>query len=221
MEILITSATDREIAPLRELLGREWTVSSNGMYTLGQTSVGFLTTGVGMVRTAFHLGAYFAQKKPDLCINAGIAGAFPDKFAVGDVVHVIRECIAELGAQDASGDHLKLADMGLSEDLDSYQLLNEKGAEFEFLPHASGITVNTVHGEQSAIDRMVARLDPDLETMESAAFFYACLKANVPFLAIRSISNIVEPRNRDNWDIKLAVTNLNDQIIEMLSLLKG
>ena len=30
----------------------------------------------------------------------------------------------------------------------------------------------------------------------------------VPFLEIRAVSNFVEPRNRQSWDISLALSNL-------------
>jgi len=55
-----------------------------------------------------------------------------------------------------------------------------------------------------------------VESMEGAAFFYACLMAEVPFLEIRSISNFVEPRNRDAWDLPLAIGNLNQVLAEIL-----
>ena len=57
--------------------------------------------------------------------------------------------------------------------------------------------------------------------MEGAAFFYACLMMQVPFLEIRSISNHVEPRNRAAWDIPLAIGQLNEVLIGMLKSLAG
>jgi futalosine hydrolase len=50
---------------------------------------------------------------------------------------------------------------------------------------------------------------PQIESMEGAAFFYACRQLNVPCLQIRAVSNYVEKRNRDNWHIGLAIKNLN------------
>jgi futalosine hydrolase len=54
--------------------------------------------------------------------------------------------------------------------------------------------------------------------MEGAAFFYACLAAKVPFVEIRSISNRMEPRNRDAWDLPLAVRNLNEVLVGILGV---
>ncbi|MBI5009539.1 MAG: hypothetical protein HZB98_07815 [Bacteroidia bacterium] len=44
--------------------------------------------------------------------------------------------------------------------------------------------------------------------MEGAAFFYVCAKENVPFIALRSVSNMVERRARDKWNIPLAIENM-------------
>ena len=66
-----------------------------------------------------------------------------------------------------------------------------------------------MHGNETSIDRIVERLDPQLESMEGAAVFYACRQAGVACLQIRSVSNYVEKRNRDAWKIGLAVKNLN------------
>ena len=55
--------------------------------------------------------------------------------------------------------------------------------------------------------------------MEGAAFFLACLLSEVPFLEIRSISNFVEPRNREAWDLPLAIDNLNVALIELIKTL--
>jgi len=43
----------------------------------------------------------------------------------------------------------------------------------------------------------------------------------INFLQIRSISNYVEPRNKDNWDLPLAISNLNNTLIELITSLLG
>jgi futalosine hydrolase len=41
---------------------------------------------------------------------------------------------------------------------------------------------------------------------------------NVPCIQIRAVSNYVERRNRDNWQIGLAIKNLNIFALEFLKL---
>ena len=78
------------------------------------------------------------------------------------------------------------------------------------------ITVNTVHGCEERISKTEARFHPQLESMEGAAFFYACKTAKVPCVQIRSISNYVERRNKTSWNIPLAIHNLNIEILKLL-----
>src|SRR5205814_2365395 len=65
-----------------------------------------------------------------------------------------------------------------------------------WLPKVTGITVNTVHGRTSTIAAVVARCRPQVESMEGAAFMYACRLAAVPYAQVRAVSNVVERRNR-------------------------
>ena len=80
-----------------------------------------------------------------------------------------------------------------------------------------GITVNKVHGNAQSIEKTIQLHQPQTESMEGAAVFYACQQLNIPAMQIRSISNYVEPRNRESWQIGLAVKNLNDWLIEFIN----
>jgi futalosine hydrolase len=71
-----------------------------------------------------------------------------------------------------------------------------------------GITVNTVHGNSASIKKVKKKFNPDIESMEGAAFFFACQNEKIPCLQIRAISNYVEKRNKKKWKMKLAVKNL-------------
>jgi futalosine hydrolase len=63
---------------------------------------------------------------------------------------------------------------------------------------------------------VVQRLSPDVESMEGAAFAYACALSAVPYAQVRAISNLVERRNRDAWRMDLAVRNLNRAALRIL-----
>jgi futalosine hydrolase len=85
------------------------------------------------------------------------------------------------------------------------------------IPIVNGVTNNTVSGEEELIKRMMNKFSPDIETMEGAAFFYVCLMENVPFAEIRSISNMVAPRDKSKWNIPLAIKNLSDKVNSYLA----
>ncbi len=221
MDLLLIAATPHELAPTLAFLQESFTEQPNNIYQRGSLTVRPLISGVGMVATAWHLGAYLAQNQPMLAINAGIAGALDLTLQLGDVVHVTTERFGDLGVEETDGRLTDLFELGMLENntppYTKGLLVNTKGAENQFLPPANGLTVNKVHGSAASIAAIRAKYpDAQVETMEGAAFFYACQMAGIPFLEIRSISNYVEPRNRDAWDLPLAIGNLNGVLRSVL-----
>ena len=77
------------------------------------------------------------------------------------------------------------------------------------LPEVKGITVNTVHGNLNSINKIIKQYNPDVETMEGAAFIHAANEFKWPALQLRAVSNLVEVRNIKNWDLPLAIKKLN------------
>ena len=171
-----------------------------------------------MTATAYHLGKVLAKNKYDLALNIGIAGAFNQNLALGGVVNVVSDCFADSGAEDDEK-FLSMFDLGLQES-DAFPFVNGKlhgTKRYESLPSAKGITVNTVHGNEEHIRKTKMLYAPDVESMEGAAFLYACLSENLPCSQIRAISNYVEKRNKAAWNIPLAVANLHSTVITLLS----
>jgi futalosine hydrolase len=184
-----------------------------------------LTTGVGMVATAARCSRALAQGRFDLALNLGVCGSFDPALIPGTVVHVVADRLAELGAEDGQ-EFLTVQQLQLLDE-DSFpfrggQLVNAAppaNAALASLPAVSGITVNTVHGAEQSIAQMVRRFAPQIESMEGAAFMYACLIGDVPFAQVRAVSNVVEPRNRAAWRMREAIENLGKtarQIVETL-----
>jgi len=87
------------------------------------------------------------------------------------------------------------------------------------LKKVSGITVNTTHGAEISIEKIKSLFNPDVESMEGAAFFYACLLEGITCSQIRTISNKIEKRNKENWDIPLAVKNLCETSLAIINSL--
>ena len=52
--------------------------------------------------------------------------------------------------------------------------------------------------------------------MEGAACFMVCNKFEISCMQIRSISNKVEKRNKENWDFPLAIKNLNTAVKQII-----
>ena len=157
-----------------------------------------------------------ALREYDLALNFGVCGSFDPAIPLGAVVHVVSEELPEMGAE-ADDRFLTLRDLKLLAD-DEFpfregRLVNAEPpdiAPLQLLPRVSGITINTVHGSDSSIAAVRQRCDPQVETMEGAAFMYACLVSGVRFAQVRAVSNMVERRNRAAWKLKEAVSALND-----------
>jgi futalosine hydrolase len=185
-----------------------------------------LITGVGSMATAWSLKQWITlNEKPDLAINAGIAGSFNDRINIGDVVMPVSDCFADAGVEDGEN-FLTLSESGLISANDfpykdgllyTDTRYNEKMKSI--LKPVRAITVNTATGSETTKGKLLKKFNPDIETMEGATFFYICSRENIPFLALRAISNKVEPRDKNNWNIDLALNNLSEKLIDVLLIL--
>jgi futalosine hydrolase len=203
MKILVIAATPPELGPLTEQY------SSHPNLTI-------LFSGAGMVATAYALGRELALNTYHLVINAGIAGSFDRSIPLGQVLNVTEDHFAELGAEDDE-EFLPFESLGIG---GSSGVIFQPPAEcpriLNELKKAKGITVNTVHGNEFSIYKTAQRLQPVTESMEGAAAGFACLQAGVACIQVRAISNYVEKRNREAWNIPLAIKNLNTFVAQLI-----
>lgn len=206
MNLLIVAATETEVSHYRSK------VKQNNY------SVDILITGAGMVATAFSLGQYLATRRYDMVLNVGVAGSFRRNIHLGTVVRIVTDSFSELGAEDKNH-FLTFEEIGLGEsnyiDNPSAQFLNLESIKRLIL--AKGITVNTVHGNEESIKSITGRVNADTESMEGAAVFYVANQLRIPVLQVRSISNYIEERNRNRWEIQKAIDNLNEWLIALSS----
>lgn len=205
-KILIVAATEGEIAKVRNLSA-----------SFPSLQIQFLISGVGAPATIFSLTKKLCNDSYDLVMNVGIAGAFRNRFSVGDVVQVVTDVFADLGI-DNRGEFIPITESGF---VDANQFPYVDGRfQNEFvlpeLPQAVGITANTAHGSELLINQIEQQWHADIETMEGAAVAYVCLMHEQAFCQVRAISNIVEIRNRANWNIPMAIANLKSTLIRIL-----
>lgn len=174
--------------------------------------VAALITGVGITATAYQMGRILAAHPFDLAVNIGLAGSFSKSLPPESVVEVVREEFGDLGAEDHD-QFIDIFGLGLQERnsfpfKDGFLFPLESGVNIMNISKVKGSTVHTVHGSEKSISAFTERSDAEVESMEGAAFFYACNQAGIPSLQIRAISNFVEPRNRETWKVKEALKAL-------------
>jgi len=218
MNCLVVSATILEIKPFIEHCR---TTSKLDYIDL---HLDFLITGVGSINCTYSLMKHLQVKKPDVIIMAGIAGAYSLKMNLGDVVVVRDESLADLGVQekDAYKDVFDLKLLPANQFpfsrkklINPFTVLVERTA----LPKVSSVTVNQISSSKKTADLYSAKYKASIENMEGAAFHFVCMKENIPFVQIRSISNYVGERNKKKWLLKDAVQNLNTVLIRLIESL--
>lgn len=218
MNCLVVSATVLEIKPFIQHCR-----TTNKLDYI-DLQLDFLVTGVGSINTTYALMKHLQVKKPDIIIMAGIAGAFDKSLKLGDVVAVKQEALADLGVQEKDG----------YKDVFDLKLLSSN--EFPFkqkklvnpftvlmkrikLPLLESVTVNQITSTKKTAALYETKYKAKIENMEGAALHLVCMKENIPFVQIRSISNYVGERNKQKWKLKEAVQNLNKELIRLIESL--
>jgi futalosine hydrolase len=223
-KILFVTATLTEAEILAELEGIQ---PVPGGYRCGNAQIMPLVAGVGSIATAWEMQKWISvNDKPDLAINCGIAGSYKEEIKIGDVVMPVGDCFADAGVEAGNG-FLTLSEAGLT-DANLFPFTNGQIlAQNEYVDRLKesvipvrAITVNTATGSDATREKLVAKFNPDIETMEGATFFYICSRGNIPFFSLRAISNMVEIRNRHSWNIPLALKNLSGTLNDVVLTLK-
>jgi futalosine hydrolase len=222
MTILIVSATESEIKPLLQYLFSDTKLQMKIIKTTyKKISIDILITGIGLVSTTYFLTDTLSKGNYDLVINAGICGSFLRNFKLGEVVQVTEEQFGDLGIEDNNQFSTLFENNLMEENQSPYQkgkiLMENNPLKYLDLKNVKGISVNKVHGNEESIKRVVEKFHPDIESMEGAAVFFVCSHKNTPFAEIRAISNYVEPRNKESWNISLAINNLNKLLLEIIN----
>jgi futalosine hydrolase len=218
MNCLLVSATSLEISPFIQHCRNSEKLDYIDL------KLDFLITGVGMLNTTYALLKHIQLKKPDVVIDAGIAGTFTKKHVPGSVVVVKNELLADLGVDEKDG-YKDVFDLKLMPQnqfpFAKKRLMNPHTAFLErtSLPQVNSISVNQITTSKKKAFLYQTKYKAHIENMEGAAVHYVCLREKIPFVQIRSISNFVGDRNKKNWKLKEAVGALNVELIRLVESL--
>lgn len=215
MLLLLMSATEFEIS---ETLG--WLNKRSPTHNVPNPEL--LISGIGQLQTAYTLEKKISEHRPFLVIQAGFGGSsspgdLGKTFAVGD------DMIADLGAMEKKG-FRSIFELGLDKpDRPPFQEGKLKNPYLAFLewtglPLIHGITVNEI----KPADFHASQRNPSsvVESMEGAALHYVCLMEKIPFLQIRSVSNVLGERDKSRWKLKEARESLHHTLVNMIQKLE-
>ena len=162
-----------------------------------------VVTGIGPHRCATATVEAILCGRYDRLILSGIAGAYPGcGLSTGDVVFVESERCAGLGSWSEGAFAPKFAE--------TYRC--------PYIPENLSLRSVRSNSAEAACAPYIDRNGVQIENMEGAAFFHACLRHGMPFAELRAISNIVgEPFGA--WRIPQATEALADALERLLIIL--
>ncbi|MBQ4279380.1 MAG: hypothetical protein IJC16_05460 [Rikenellaceae bacterium] len=179
--IVVIAPTEAEIGPFRRL---------------AVPGIHLWITGVGTIGAALNTMQAIVKFDPRLIILGGIAGAYAGSgLAIGDTVLVGTETTADMGAFRGDGFHPKFGT----------RLTCPHTARYPLFPTVHSNSVNCAGAPFIRTDGI------QIENMEGAGFFHACLITDTPFLELRTVSNIVGA-DRAEWDIEGAALALSGSL---------
>ena len=176
MRILVTYAVQGEFTELK----------FPGLVGEDEVQVGYLRTGMGKVKSAFYLSEAINHGQPDLVVNIGTAGAIHHQ--IGDIF-VCRHFVDR--------DMQKLVDFGMDYEIDSTDLLLQKGYCRNWIGEGVCNTGDTFLTELSDVKG-------DVVDMEAYAQAVVCRAKNVPFISVKYVTDILGQNSIKHWEDKLA-----------------
>jgi futalosine hydrolase len=198
---LAVAATEMEMAPL----GRMLAASKVPCVTL--------VAGVGPVESALRMARFLCTDGRHIrgIVNFGVAGAYINlqgyqSAAPLDVCLAEREIAGDFGI--CYGDNMDYLPEELTGriayDIDR-SLLLQAGLILQrndLHPHVGTfVTVNAVSGTRARGENLRQQWQGLCENMEGASIARVAEAFGLPFLEVRSISNMVENRNSQNWQL--------------------
>ncbi|THU32001.1 futalosine hydrolase [Niastella caeni] len=213
MNILLTAATNFEIQATINYL-------ADNSSMIGKNKFEILITGIGSMSTAYWLTKSIDKHRPDLLIQAGVAGSFSNSYPPGSLVLVKEEVTGDLGVEE-NNEFKDVFDMNLPQITAPYtgkSLVNKHGELLQRynLPQVKAVTINEITTRESRIQQLQQKYQPVVESMEGAAFHYIALIEKIPYIQLRAVSNFVGERDKTKWKMKEAIEALNEELIKIV-----
>ena len=235
MSLLVCTATGKELSALAPDLFpdpdvlREYTpMLKEG----GRENLIFLVSGIGPINAAlalgFCLGLKFSVENDPIraILYAGLAGAFDlERDPLQSIRIVRKEIWPEYGLHDGNSVTARAFRFPLwerKEGDDIYDSIDLAGVEVlgaktpRDWQECTSITVAGVSASFARRDKLWTDWHAQLENMEGFAAAYAALRAEIPCVELRVVSNKVGPRGRHEKDFGGALATMG----KLLSALK-
>lgn len=231
MKAGIIGAMEPEVAILKaKLVNCETSTHAGYTFYQGQldnNNVVIVQSGIGKVAAALATAILIDKFQPDYVVNTGSAGGFDAKLKVGDVV-----VSSEVRYHDVD-----VTAFG-------YEIGQLPANPPAYIPHETLVTaakkgIEQLEGIKAMVglittgdtfmtkDDDIAKARANFPTMaavemEGAAIAHTCHQFNVPFVIIRSLSDIAGKESPTSFDeyLETASVNSSQLVVNMLNALK-
>ncbi|WP_409276310.1 5'-methylthioadenosine/S-adenosylhomocysteine nucleosidase [Neobacillus sp. SCS-31] len=231
MKIAIIGAMEQEVALLRNNIeGKTREVIAGCEFTLGKmdgVDVILLRSGIGKVNAAMSTAILLERFKPDCVINTGSAGGFDPSLEVGDAVisTEVRHHDVDVTAFGYEYGQVPELPPAFIADEKLVAIAEAAAAEIEDIQIVKGmIATGDSFMEDPVRVEFVRTKFTGLQAveMEAAAIAQVAHQFNVPFVIIRSLSDIAGKESNVSFDQFLHKAALHSAtlVMKMVSALK-
>ena len=212
MRIGIITATEEEITAIKKYITSS---KVNKIFdlnfingTIGKNEVILCESGVGKVNASRTTQLLIDNYDVDCVMNIGCAGALKEQLNIGDIV--IGKYLVQHDFDITKFNHDKgyIPNVGI-------KIESDKNLLGMFLNNIdSNVFVGTIAtGDIFCTDKNMSlkirnKFNADCVEMEGAAIAQVCYLCNIPFIIIRSISDVVNGTNTIDYD-KFAISSAN------------
>jgi adenosylhomocysteine nucleosidase len=237
MKAAIIGAMEPEVAILKAKLIQATTTEHAG-YTfyqglLNNTDVVIVQSGIGKVAAALATALIIDKFNPDYVVNTGSAGGFDQSLKIGDIV-----ISSEVRYHDvdvtAFGYEIGQLPANPAAYIPHPSLVKAAEVGIKALTATSDTNIQTLVGLITTGDTFMTK-DEDIAKarknfptmaaveMEGAAIAHTCHQFNVPFVIIRSMSDIAGKESPSSFEAYLETASVNSSqlVLNMLDALKS
>lgn len=217
MKIGIIGAMDEEVELLKEKLDQriDQTIAGCEFHQgkLNGQDIILLKSGIGKVNAAVGTTLLIQLFQPDCIINTGSAGGFHEKLSVGDIVISTEIRYNDVDATVFGYEFGQVPAMPAFY-APSEQLVQvaEKAAERVGINAVKGLILSgdSFMSDHHLVQQLKERFDnPYCAEMEAGAIAQVCFQFQVPFVIIRSLSDIAGSDAKVSYDQFLETASVN------------
>jgi len=183
-----------------------------------------LVTGIGPINAGIALSGLLGEfPKPLGVLNLGVAGSFNlEELPLGQPVLVHEEIWPEYGLVKKNGIDPKGLGLPLGKihgrpvwdrlPLKPQAHARAMGLVLPDIPQTISLTVAGATGTADRANALRRTYGAAIENMEGFALAWTCARLGIPFLEIRTISNLVGSREQVHWNLQGALRFLGKTI---------